>query len=52
MEVRQSKKLKKNCQDLASYKSNLSLSFFQSNIEGELVEKIQTSVKRAKWINN
>ena len=36
--------IEKNCQDLA-HKSNLSLSFFQSNIEGELVEKIQTSRK-------
>jgi len=34
--------IKKNCKDFAS-KNNIDLSLFQSNIEGELVEKIQNS---------
>ena len=32
--------IEKNCEELAK-KNNIILSFFQSNIEGELVEKIQ-----------
>ena len=32
--------IEKNCKELAK-KNNIILSFFQSNIEGELVEKIQ-----------
>ena len=34
--------VEKECKEFA-YKSNISLSTFQSNIEGELVEKIQNS---------
>ena len=36
--------IEKNCQDFAK-KNDIKLSLFQSNIEGELVEKIQTSRK-------
>ncbi len=36
--------IEKNCQDFAK-KNDIELSLFQSNIEGELVEKIQTSRK-------
>ena len=36
------KDIEKNCTDFAG-KNGLSLSFFQSNIEGELIEKIQSS---------
>ena len=36
------KDIEKNCNDYAN-KNNIKLSMFQSNIEGELVEKIQTS---------
>ena len=36
--------IEKNCKELAK-KNNIILSFFQSNIEGELVEKIQISRK-------
>ena len=36
--------IEKNCKNYAS-KNNIDLSFFQSNIEGELVEKIQESRK-------
>ena len=35
------KDIEKNCTDFAG-KNGLSLSFFQSNIEGELIEKIKT----------
>ena len=35
-------KIKNSCEDYAS-KNGITLSFFQSNIEGELVEKIQNS---------
>ena len=34
--------IEKNCKDY-SIKNDIKLSFFQSNIEGELVDKIQTS---------
>ena len=34
--------IEKNCKEFA-VKNNIKISFFQSNIEGELVEKIQTS---------
>ena len=34
--------IEKNCKEYAN-KNNIKLSMFQSNIEGELVEKIQTS---------
>ena len=36
------KDIEKNCNDYAS-QNNIKLSFFQSNIEGELVDQIQTS---------
>lgn len=36
------KEIEKNCNDY-SIKNDIKLSFFQSNIEGELVDKIQTS---------
>jgi 3-dehydroquinate dehydratase-2 len=36
------KDIEKNCNDYAS-KNNIKLSLFQSNIEGELVDQIQTS---------
>ena len=36
------KDIEKNCKDFSS-KNNIKLSFFQSNIEGELVNKIQNS---------
>ena len=36
--------VEKNCEKFAS-KNNLSISFYQSNIEGEIVEKIQNSRK-------
>ena len=36
--------IKKNCDKFAS-KNNLIISFYQSNIEGEIVEKIQNSRK-------
>ncbi len=36
------KTIEKNCREFAS-KNNISLDMFQSNIEGELVEKIQKS---------
>ena len=36
------KDIEKNCKEFAS-KNNINLSMFQSNIEGELVEKIQNS---------
>ena len=36
------KEIEKNCNDFSS-QNNISLSFFQSNIEGELVEHIQAS---------
>ena len=36
--------VKKNCEKFAS-KNNLIISFYQSNIEGEIVEKIQNSRK-------
>ncbi len=36
--------IEQNCQDFAK-KNDIELSLFQSNIEGELVEKIQTSRK-------
>ena len=36
--------VKKNCEKFAS-KNNLIVSFYQSNIEGEIVEKIQNSRK-------
>ncbi len=36
------KDIEKNCDDYAK-KNGLSVSFFQSNIEGELIEKIQTA---------
>jgi len=36
------KDIEENCNNYAS-QNNIQLSFFQSNIEGELVEKIQTS---------
>ena len=36
------KEIEKICKDFAS-KNHLKLSFFQSNIEGELIEKIQNS---------
>ena len=36
------KDIEKNCNDYSS-KNNIKLSFFQSNIEGELVDQIQTS---------
>ncbi len=39
------KDIEKNCTDFAG-KNGLSLSFFQSNIEGELVEEIQNSRNR------
>ena len=38
------KDIEKNCKDYAS-KNNLDISLFQSNIEGELIEKIQLSRK-------
>ena len=36
------KEIEKNCNDYSS-KNDIKLSFFQSNIEGELVDKIQAS---------
>ena len=36
------KDIEKNCNDFSS-QNNISLSFFQSNLEGELVEQIQAS---------
>tara|TARA_B100001939_G_scaffold299321_1_gene274700 strand:- start:103 stop:552 length:450 start_codon:yes stop_codon:yes gene_type:complete len=36
------KEIEKNCKNYAS-KNNIDLSFFQSNIEGELIDKIQNS---------
>ena len=36
------KDIEKNCRDFA-VKNNIDLSLFQSNIEGELVDKIQKS---------
>ena len=39
------KDIEKNCNDFSS-KNNISLSFFQSNIEGELVNIIQDSRKK------
>ena len=36
------KDVEQNCNDFAS-QNNIELSFFQSNIEGELINKIQTS---------
>ena len=36
--------VEKNCEKFAN-KNNLSISFYQSNIEGEIVEKIQNSRK-------
>ena len=36
------KDIEKNCKDFAD-KNNIALSLFQSNIEGELIEKIQNS---------
>ena len=36
------KDIEKNCKEFAN-KNNINLSMFQSNIEGELVEKIQSS---------
>ena len=36
------KDVEKNCNDFAS-QNNIKLSFFQSNMEGELINKIQTS---------
>ena len=36
--------IEKNCEKFAN-KNNLSISFYQSNIEGEIVEKIQNSRK-------
>jgi len=36
------KDVEKNCNDFAS-QNNIELSFFQSNMEGELINKIQTS---------
>ena len=36
------KDIEKNCKDYSD-KNNINLSFFQSNLEGEMVEKIQTS---------
>ncbi|MDA9684894.1 3-dehydroquinate dehydratase, partial [Candidatus Pelagibacter bacterium] len=36
------KEIEKNCKDFAS-KNNIKLSLFQSNIEGELITKIQNS---------
>ena len=38
------KDIEKNCEKFAN-KNNLSISFYQSNIEGEIVEKIQNSRK-------
>jgi len=38
------KDIENNCKEFAK-KNNIDLSFFQSNIEGELVEKIQTARK-------
>ncbi len=38
------KEVEKNCEKFAS-KNNLIISFYQSNIEGEIVEKIQNSRK-------
>ena len=38
------KEIKKNCIDYSS-RNNIKLTFFQSNIEGELVDKIQISRK-------
>ena len=29
----------------------LNLTFFQSNIEGEIVEKIQQSQEKSRWLN-
>ena len=39
------KDIEKNCKQFAK-QNNIDLSFFQSNIEGELVEKIQSSRNR------
>ena len=43
------KDIEKNCQEFAS-KNNISLSLYQSNIEGELVEIIQNSRKEQHGI--
>ena len=43
------KDIEKNCEDFA-VKNNVSLSLFQSNIEGELVEKIQISRKEQQGL--
>ena len=42
MELLLLKDIEKNCKNYAE-KNNIDLSFFQSNIEGELVDKIQNS---------
>ena len=43
-EVLQLEDVEKNCEEFAK-NNDLKLTFFQSNIEGELVEKIQISRK-------
>jgi 3-dehydroquinate dehydratase II len=43
------KDIEKNCEDFA-VKNNVSLSLFQSNIEGELVDKIQISRKEQQGL--
>ena len=33
-------------------KNNLAITLYQSNIEGELVEKLSNQEKNQKWFNN
>ena len=43
------KDIEKNCKEFAS-KNNIDLFMFQSNIEGELIEKIQKSRNEQQWL--
>ena len=45
------KDIEKNCKKFAE-ENDLNITLFQSNIEGEIVEKIQNSRKKSKWFNN
>ena len=44
------KDIEKMCKEFAS-KNEIDVSLFQSNLEGELVEKIQNSRKNQKWFD-
>ena len=45
------KDIELKCKDFAN-KNNINLSLFQSNLEGELIEKIQNSRNRSRWFDN